>query len=62
MTNSSSFDVLKSILYHRIVQLPNHRTAEPNTRYAIQEALGRLWHLFHSIAVVFGVSAQAATH
>ena len=38
MTNSLSFNVLKGVLHQRIVQLPNHCTAEPNTRYAIQAA------------------------
>jgi hypothetical protein len=32
------FDVLKDILHRQISQLPDHRQAGPNTRYAIQDA------------------------
>ncbi len=38
MTTALGFDVLKDILHRRIAQLPDHRTAGPNTRYSIQDA------------------------
>ena len=38
MPTPLGFDVLKDILHRRTAQLPDHRKASPNTRYAIQEA------------------------
>ena len=38
MPTPLGFDVLKDILHRRTAQLPDHRKASPNTRYAIQDA------------------------
>jgi hypothetical protein len=38
MTTALSFDTLKGILGRRIANLPDHRKASPNTRYAIHDA------------------------
>ena len=38
MQTPLGFDVLKDILHRRTAQLPDHRKASPNTRYAIHDA------------------------
>ena len=38
MTTPLGFEALKNLLHQRTAQLPDHRKASPNTRYAIQDA------------------------
>jgi hypothetical protein len=38
MTTPLGFDALKGILYRRLTHVPDHRTASPNTQYAIPDA------------------------
>ena len=46
MTTPLDFDVLKDILHRRTAQLPDHRKASPNTRYAIQDAAWGAFGIF----------------
>jgi hypothetical protein len=39
MSSPFGFDVLKDILHRQIAHLPDHRTASPNTRYTIHDAV-----------------------
>jgi hypothetical protein len=62
MTTPLGFEALKNLLHQRTAQLPDHRKASPNTRYAIQDAALGAFGIFFTQSPSFLESQRRLQH